>query len=95
MFQYPHEIDEHEFDQDPDYKKIILTYYEENDIIADVQDRPSDYTVEDFGYENMNDFGPESVKYLRNEKTQTDFKIIYDGTNDFNNVTNGVYLNDE
>ena len=77
LFSYPHEIDEVDYDQNPDYSKVILTYYETDDILADVNDRISDFTVEDFGYENMNDFGFEGVKYLRNEKTKTDFKILY------------------
>lgn len=94
LFSYPHEIDEVDYDQNPDYSKVILTYYETDDILADVNDRISDYTVEDFGYENMNDFGFEGVKYLRNEKTKTDFKILYNGEMSYDEATGGVNLND-
>ena len=94
LFSYPHEIDEVDFDQNEDYSKVILTYYETDDILADVNDRVSDYTVEDFGYENMNDFGFEGVKYLRNEKTKTDFKILYNGEMSYDEATGGVNLND-
>ena len=94
LFQYPHEITESEFDHDPDYKKVVLTYYENDDIIADVNDRVSEYTTEDFGYENFSDFGFEGIKYLRNEKTGTDFKVIYEGTISYDEATGGVNLND-
>lgn len=94
LFSYPHEIDEVDFDQNEEYKKVILTYYETDDILADVNDRISDFTVEDFGYENMNDFGFEGVKYLRNEKTKTDFKILYNGEMSYDEATGGVNLND-
>ena len=94
LFSYPHEIDEVDYDQNPDYSKVILTYYETDDILADVNDRISDFTVEDFGYENMNDFGFEGVKYLRNEKTKTDFKILYNGEMSYDEATGGVNLND-
>ena len=94
MFQFPHEINEDEYDNDPDYSKQILTWYENDDILADVNDRISDYKVEDFGYENLADFGAECVKYLRNEKTMTDFKIIYEGTISYDEATGGVNLND-
>ena len=94
LFQYPHEIDEAEFDGDPDFKKVILTWYENDDILADINDRPSEYTVEDFGYENFSDFGQEGIKYLRNEKTQTDFKVIYEGALSYDEATGGANLND-
>ena len=94
LFQYPHEITEDEFDHEEGYKKVILTYYECDDIIADVNDRQSEYTVEDFGYENMNDFGFEGIKYLRNNKREEDYKIIYEPTLSFDEATGGVNLND-
>lgn len=94
LFTYPHEIDEVEYDKNEDYDKIILTYYETDDILADINDRISDFTVEDFGYNNMNDFGFDGVKYLRNEKTKTDFKILYNGDMSYDEATGGVNLND-
>lgn len=94
LFTYPHEIDEVEYDKNEDYDKIILTYYESDDILADINDRISDFTVEDFGYNNMNDFGFDGVKYLRNEKTKTDFKILYNGDMSYDEATGGVNLND-
>ena len=94
LFSYPHAIDEAEFDHDPDYKKVILTWYETDDILADVNDSPSEYTVEDFGYDNFSDFGFEGMIYLRNENSKTDFKIIYEPTLSFDEATGGVHLND-
>ncbi|MBP5594218.1 MAG: hypothetical protein J6Y02_02460 [Pseudobutyrivibrio sp.] len=94
LFQYPHEITEDEFDNEGGYKKVILTYYECDDIIADVNDQQSEYTVEDFGYENMNDFGFEGIKYLRNDKKEEDYKIIYEPTLSYDEATGGVHLND-
>ena len=94
LFEYPHNISEEEFDKDSDYEKVILTWYEPDDILADIEDRPTEYTVEDFGYQNFSDFGFEGMIYLRNEKTNTDFKIIHSEL-DFNQATGGVYLNDE
>lgn len=94
MFQMPHDISEDDFDNDPDYDKVILTYYESDDIMADISDNISEYTAEDFGYENLKDFGFEGIKYLRNEKSKTDFKIIYEGTISYDQATGGRRLND-
>ena len=94
LFTYPHEIDEDDFDGDDSYKKVILTYYESDVLLADVDDRPSEYNVEDFGYENFNSFGSDNIKYLRNEKSGTDFKIIYEKNLSYDEATGGVNLND-
>lgn len=94
LFQLPHEITEEEFDEDDGAEKVILTYYESDDIIADINDRISDYTAEDFGYENLSAFDDFNAKYLKNEKTNTKFKIIYEGTISYDEATGGVNLND-
>lgn len=94
LFQLPHEITEEEFDEDDGAEKVILTYYESDDIIADINDRISDYTAEDFGYENLSVFDDFNAKYLKNEKTNTKFKIIYEGTLSYDEATGGVNLND-
>ena len=94
LFNYPHEITEDEFDNEEGYDKVILTYYENDDIMADVNDRISEYTVEDFGFENLSDFDDFNLKYLRNEKSKTDFKIIYEPTMSYDQATGGVNLND-
>ena len=94
VFNYPHEITEDEFDNEEGYDKVILTYYENDDIMADVNDRISDYTVEDFGFENLSDFDDDNLKFLRNEKSKTDFKIIYESTMSYDQATGGVNLND-
>ena len=94
LFQLPHEITEEEFDADDGAQKVILTYYESDDIIADINDRISDYTAEDFGYENLSAFDDFNAKYLKNEKTNTKFKIIYEGTISYDEATGGVNLND-
>ena len=94
LFQLPHEITEEEFDADDGAEKVILTYYESDDIIADINDSVSDYTAEDFGYENLSAFDDFNAKYLKNEKTNTKFKIIYEGTLSYDEATGGVNLND-
>lgn len=94
LFNYPHEITEDEFDNEEGYDKVILTYYENDDIMADINDRVSEYTVEDFGFENLSDFNFDNLKYLRNEKSKTDFKIIYEPTMSYDEATGGVNLND-
>ena len=95
LFTYPHEIDEEEYDLDEeDVNKVILTYYESDDIFADINDRKTGYVPEDFGFDNLKDFGWEGIKYLRNDKTNTKYKIIYEGALSFDEATGGVNLND-
>lgn len=94
VFEMPYEITEEEYDTEDRFDKEILTYYESDDIFADMNDRKTDYVPQDFGFENLQDFGFEGVKYLRNNKANKDFKIIYEGSLSYDEATGGVNLND-
>jgi hypothetical protein len=64
----------------PGYEQVQLTYYDEDDTLADSQDVPIDAVEQAVGRANLERFGhgsnDESVVYVRNEAIATDFEIV-------------------
>lgn len=73
-------FDEYNDDHAHDYDKITLTYYVEDDVLADDSDVPLDDPDSTVGEEFDSCFGQWSkdpnVVYVRNEDISTDFEII-------------------
>lgn len=78
--EFPYIISENEFSEnDPDHDQTTLTYFEEDDVLADENDgviEDSDLVVGDdnlsrFGYGS----GNHNILFIRNERLETDFEI--------------------
>ena len=79
-----------EFGEIEEYSKISLTYYENNDILADEQGVVID-NVEDVigdGLEHFGEFEDDSV-YIRNDARHSDYEILKD-SDDFNDFVKSI-----
>lgn len=69
-------------DDDDDYSRITITYWEEDDVLADEREQ----TIPDIdaliGHENLKHFGKgsddENILYVRNDKIKADFEVVKD-----------------
>lgn len=78
---YPFTITKVEYDEDePDYDKIALTYYEGDDVLADDRDEPIDDVEGTIGPDALESFGhlsdDKNVCYVRNRERDADFEIV-------------------
>lgn len=78
---YPFTITKMEYDEDePDYDKITLTYYEGDDVLADDRDEPIDDVDGTIGPDALESFGhlseDKNVCYVRNRERDADFEIV-------------------
>lgn len=76
----PYIITEHEFrDNDPDHDQISLTYFEEDDVLADDQDGVIEDSDNIVGDDNLTRFGTgagdHNILFVRNERLSSDFEI--------------------
>lgn len=78
---YPFTITREEyFEDEADYDKITITYYESDDILADDRDEPIDDIEGAIGPDALESFGHISedpnICYVRNRSREADFEII-------------------
>ena len=100
--KYPEQITVEEFEDEIAYRKETLIYYEQNGIFAgyDDIDVTDTYDEDYFGLDNLSLFGSEQASldgkssrnelYLRDRLHNVDFHLIYNPTEDFNKVVNGI-----
>lgn len=73
-------IDEYNEDHAHDYDKLTLTYYEEDDVLADDDDSAVEDPDNLVGEDALTKFGQwskdKNIVYVRNEDISTDFEII-------------------
>ena len=77
----PHYIDDSEYMSDDEYTKNPLTYYKENQILADAESEIIDNPELYIGEDNLGSFKYRmdgEVVYIRNEKLHSDFEIGID-----------------
>lgn len=71
-----------EWDEDDEYEKREITYYEQDEIFTDIYNNEIDnLTPDDIGRANLEHFGitgEEGVLYVRSEDTKTDYRINYE-----------------
>lgn len=79
----PYIIHIDEFRQnEPDHTQITVTYYEVDDVLADVRDTPIEDMDETIGLGNLGRWGhgsnDEHIVYVRNEYLKLDYEIVRD-----------------
>lgn len=69
-------------DDDDDYGRITITYWEEDDILADEREQMIPDIEALVGHDNLKHFGKgsddENIVYVRNDKIKANFEIIKD-----------------
>lgn len=69
-------------DDDDDYSRITITYWEEDDILADEREQMIPDIDALVGHDNLKHFGKgsddENVLYVRNDKIKADFEVVRD-----------------
>jgi hypothetical protein len=80
---FPYVVSHDEFyaeDEDHDYPKVTLTYFEGDDVLTDERDAPINETANTVGDENLLRFGHASrdhnIVYIRNEELEIDFEVV-------------------
>ena len=80
-------------DDDDDYSRITITYWEEDDILADEREQMIPDIDALVGHDNLKHFGKgsddESILYVRNDKIKADFEIVKDPRS-FSEVVLGI-----
>jgi len=79
--EFPYTIPTQSFvDEFPEFAKITLTYYDEDDTLADENENPIDNIAQVIGDEALTQFGSnpddENVIYVRNEVLSIDYEVI-------------------
>ena len=92
-FEEPFVISYDEFsDENTEFDKITLRYYEGDDTLVDDREEPIDNVRQTIGPDALNRFGYKShdknIVYVRNERISSDFEIIRDRS-DYNETVAG------
>lgn len=77
----PFIISKEEFlENDPEYNQVTITYYEDDDVLADEQDRPVDNQVQLVGNDALEKFGygsgDNNIVYVRNPNLDIDLEVL-------------------
>lgn len=81
------------FDDSADYVKLNLTYYDGDDTLVDEKDSPIDTVDALVGTDSLHKFGhlsgDKNIVYVRNERFEQDYEIVFD-PRDYTDVVLGI-----
>lgn len=93
----PYVISPDEFGDIFDYNTQHLTYYADDEILADESDESIDDIDGTIGLDSLNHFGEfeDEVVFIRNDELKTDYEVFYDSGSYYAVLLNNLYSTEE